>query len=72
MNKLSKILHEKYLTKAAFARELTRLTGKKVSMQRVNNWTQGKNKPDDNIRPVIADFLKTTIVELFYSDNEGK
>lgn len=71
MNKLGKVLHDQYLTKSALARELTKITGKEISRQRVNNWTQGINKPNDNFKKIIADFLKVTIDELFFSEYEG-
>lgn len=64
MKNLNEILYQKRITKAQLARQL------KITPQRVNNWTQGKNYPDKKLMKQISVYLNVSIDELFFSEDK--
>jgi transcriptional regulator with XRE-family HTH domain len=62
MNNLEKILKQQNVTKSELARQL------RVSRQRVNNWTRGKNYPARELIKLISAYLKVPIDKLFFEE----
>ena len=43
-----------------------------ISYQAISKWKTGKSKPDTTIIPIIAEYFKVTIDELFYYDKSDE
>jgi len=63
MNNLKKAIEQKNIREVDLAKYL------KISPQRLNNWTRGKNYPGIKYMKLISEYLNKSIKKLFFEED---